>query len=244
MTLASRVHGAHAAVLVVSPSSVLRELLRRILLLHGYEVGLAGSCEEALDDAERRPGLALLLCDAALPDGSGLDLLRAVRQRARPAPDAILITGRPDVDEARRARELGAIGYLAKPIAFRDIARALYARAGSLADRPPRRRHVGRACPVDAASEGEHVPQVLWLLRDVSTTGAFLDTDAPVPVGTKLQLALELGPTRIRVQAEVVRVQEPAWGRSGGIGVTFADLSPDGRALLDAFVAAGADDPA
>ena len=59
----------------------------------------------------------LVLLDIYLPDMSGLDLLRTIRQGDRPV-DVIAITAAQDVATIRAAMQGGSMHYLIKPFAF------------------------------------------------------------------------------------------------------------------------------
>lgn len=85
-------------------------------------------------------------------------------------------------------------------------------------------------------------PHLLFYARDVSATGAFLETGFPLPIGTRLDLTIEISKMLIRVTAEVVRAQAPSWGCSGGVGVRFTNFSDVAREALAAYVGeSGAD---
>ena len=83
----------------------------------GFEVvGLAHTGAEALLMTERlAPDLVLL--DIYLPDMSGLDVLRTIRQGDR-AIDVIAITAAQDVATIRAAMQQGSVHYLIKPFTF------------------------------------------------------------------------------------------------------------------------------
>lgn len=83
----------------------------------GFEVvGLAHTGTEALALADRlAPDLVLL--DIYLPDMSGLDVLRTLRQGERPV-DVIAITAAQDVATIRSAMQRGSVHYLIKPFTF------------------------------------------------------------------------------------------------------------------------------
>jgi hypothetical protein len=91
--------------------------------------------------------------------------------------------------------------------------------------REPRRRSLGMA---SLGGVGRVYP-----IGDVSTTGAFLETDQPVEPGERLDMTLHLdsGATA-RVSAEVVRVQHPGWGRTAGVGVAFVDFEANAIDVL------------
>lgn len=85
--------------------------------LGGFEVvGLAHTGAEALALADRLD-TDLVLLDVYLPDMSGLDVLRAMRQAERPI-DVIAITAAQDVATIRAAMQGGSVHYLIKPFTF------------------------------------------------------------------------------------------------------------------------------
>ena len=83
----------------------------------GFEVvGIARTGSEALDLVARlQPDLVLL--DIYLPDMSGIDVLRRLREHRRPT-DVITITAAKDVATLRAAMHGGSVHYLIKPFTF------------------------------------------------------------------------------------------------------------------------------
>jgi response regulator of citrate/malate metabolism len=80
-------------------------------------VGEARTGEDALALVDRvKPDLVLL--DIYLPDMSGLDVLRALREEGRPDLDFIAITAARDVQTLRSAITGGVVHYLVKPFRF------------------------------------------------------------------------------------------------------------------------------
>ncbi|MGD8385693.1 MAG: sigma-54 dependent transcriptional regulator [Desulfobacteraceae bacterium] len=63
----------------------------------------------------RETSYDLLMLDVHMPDGNGLDLLPAIRNRKSP-PEVIIITGNGDADGAELAIKTGAWDYLQKPL--------------------------------------------------------------------------------------------------------------------------------
>jgi response regulator of citrate/malate metabolism len=79
--------------------------------------GRAHTGTQALDEVDRlRPDLLLL--DFYLPDLSGLELLRRLREEDHPAIDVIAITAARDVENVRAAMRGGVVHYLIKPFRF------------------------------------------------------------------------------------------------------------------------------
>ena len=106
-------------------------------VLHLIERGLSGVVSRVETAADGAEGLALcrtvnpdvVLLDINLPDRSGLDLLRTIRDFDRRLP-VIFITAGADSESAIEAMQLGAYDYLAKPLAVAKI-RELVTRAAS-----------------------------------------------------------------------------------------------------------------
>ena len=99
----------------------------------GFEVaGVAHTGLEALAEVDRlRPDLLLL--DFYLPDLSGLEVLRRLREEEHPAVDVIAITAARDVDNLRAAMRGGVLHYLIKPFRFAAFEEKLASYAGAVA---------------------------------------------------------------------------------------------------------------
>lgn len=101
-------------VLVADDSALYRRLAERVLADAGYRVLLARSGREALALARaERPDV--VLCDLLMPDGDGVETLRAVKSdpALRDVP-VYLLTGAEQADQAAAAAA-GAEGVLTKP---------------------------------------------------------------------------------------------------------------------------------
>jgi FixJ family two-component response regulator len=126
------------------------ETLSAILRLEGFDVQTARSGGQALD-CTRRWSMDLLLTDLRLPDFSGIDLLRCVRNEGVAAP-AIIITAFGTIPSALQASRLGAVDYLEKPIFAECVINAV--REGlTQACAPPERLPRGSAPAMRAATK-------------------------------------------------------------------------------------------
>lgn len=113
-----------ARVLAVDDDRVMLDALARGLRKAGYEVLEATSGEQALQIAiDERPDLAIL--DMRMPGMSGLELARALREQA-PVP-MLFASVHGDETIVRSATELGALGYLVKPVDASQIVPAVEA---------------------------------------------------------------------------------------------------------------------
>ena len=229
-------------VLVVDDSAVFRETLARTLAPHCSEVLVASGLAAARERLLQNRDLALVVSDASLPDGSGFELLDFVQALDEPRPRVILVSARTERDEVRRATDAGAIGYLSKPTTFREIARVV--RQSWVQNwnwsRPLRRRSLGKAFLKDPRIDDAN--HLAWDIRDVSVSGALLETKGPLEVGSEVDLCLVFGAAMIHVEAEIVRVQEPTWARVGGVGVRFKDFYAGSRELLERYIHLAEDD--
>ncbi len=86
------------------------------------------------------------------------------------------------------------------------------------------------------------LPQETHRIADISVSGALLETTRPIPIGRSLDLDLVLDHEAVaHVTAEVVRIQEPAWGRVGGVGVAFRSYGGDSHEVIERYVEADPD---
>ena len=100
-------------ILIVDDEADLVTTYERLLQRRGYRVVSAGSCRDGLVLVEREL-LALVVTDLRLPDGDGLDIVRAARRTPTPTP-SLVVTGFASHASREAALAAGASGYLAKP---------------------------------------------------------------------------------------------------------------------------------
>ena len=228
------------SVLLVDDSRVFREMMRMVFAVHADRILTASGCLDAIERIESNPELELVVTDVVLPDGDGFEVLQHVQRMAEPRPQVMLVTASPTPEREATAQELGAIAYLAKPITFRAIAAAWRRHHGPPFHASPR-LHSPWAAAYVVDRKGEAHQVLCWDIHDLRAGGAFLVTEGPLEPGTELELDLELPGRRVRLPAVVVRVQEPAWGAPGGVGVRFHRLDAEAEQAL-AELLAGADD--
>jgi DNA-binding response OmpR family regulator len=135
---------AGATILVVEDDAATRSFLADNLTADGYQLLVADSAGAGLRLLETRfPDLALI--DIGLPDASGLDLVRRVRDadgvasRVHPATPLVLLTGRDGELDRVRGFERGADDYICKPFSYPE----LRGRVGALLRRAQQRRTGG-----------------------------------------------------------------------------------------------------
>lgn len=114
---------AAARVLILEGDRALHESYTDILLERGFDVATAVDAAAALRALEAGPFDAVL-SDVVLPGASGVEILRAVRSRGLDVP-VVLVTGKPTVETAVAALELGALHYLTNPVAPAELVRCV-----------------------------------------------------------------------------------------------------------------------
>ena len=111
-----------------------RQRFRREARQGTYVMHFAVSGEQALqllaDGIE--PTLIVILSDINMPGMDGLQLLGEIKQR-RPDLPVMMVTAYGDDERRRRARELGACEFIAKPVDF-DWLKARLHQLSSAAD--------------------------------------------------------------------------------------------------------------
>ena len=106
--------GSHRVIAVVDDDDAVRDSLRFLLEIAGYDVATYGSAAQFLRDAPMDK-LVCLVLDQHMPDQTGLQLVARLRNDGVDLPVA-LITGSPSADLIRQARQLDVAKVLEKPL--------------------------------------------------------------------------------------------------------------------------------
>jgi CheY-like chemotaxis protein len=107
-------------VLIVEDNELVTGALRILFEETGRRVTVAHSVAEAIDAGEKDPP-DLLLLDLSLPDGDGLEVVRALRSRGVHPRATVAITGRDDPASLERCTKAGCTAVLVKPVPTREL---------------------------------------------------------------------------------------------------------------------------
>ncbi|MCK9285309.1 MAG: sigma-54 dependent transcriptional regulator [Rhodocyclaceae bacterium] len=110
---------AASRVLVVDDEADIRELIDMTLA----RMGLAADCAASVDEARallEHQRYVLCLTDMRLPDGDGLDLVKAIGA-AHPEIPVAVITAHGSMENAVSALKAGAFDYLSKPVSLEQL---------------------------------------------------------------------------------------------------------------------------
>jgi PAS domain S-box-containing protein len=104
-------------------------ILSRLLALQGHQVTIAGSLKAAL--RQHGDGIDLLISDLGLPDGTGLELMRKLKEGS-PRLAGIALSGFGTQEDVRHSLEAGFAEHLTKPVSLEKLLEAV-SRVGSSA---------------------------------------------------------------------------------------------------------------
>ena len=117
-TRASYNPGKSLRILVVEDHSDTLQALSRLLSHFGHEISLADGAQNALNIIDSKE-FDVVLCDIALPDGSGYDLIAQAKRR-QPVK-AVALTGFSTTDDIKRGQDAGFDFHLTKPVDFHEL---------------------------------------------------------------------------------------------------------------------------
>jgi Response regulators consisting of a CheY-like receiver domain and a winged-helix DNA-binding domain len=110
--------GRSLRILVVEDHSDTLEALSRLLNHFGHEISTADDAQSARDMINSKE-FDVVLCDIALPDGTGYDVVaEAKRKRPLKAVALSAFAARNDIERGRKA---GFDFHLAKPVDFHEL---------------------------------------------------------------------------------------------------------------------------
>ena len=109
-----------ASILVVDDEAVFRVLAEEALTAEGFEVRTAETLRQARSEIDAAAPDVLIL-DRRLPDGDGIDFLKALHTDEPTATVVIVVTAYGDVENAVEALKAGAWDYLTKPVQLTDL---------------------------------------------------------------------------------------------------------------------------
>ena len=164
---ANRKVPSERTLLIVEDDRSFLQRLAKALEERGFMVTTAESVADGLLQVEKSaPAFAIV--DMRLGDGSGLDVISALK-RSRPDARGIILTGYGNIATAVNAVKLGAVDYLAKPVDADDVVAALLAMDNRKIEPPENPMSADRV-------RWEHIQRIYELCgRNVSETARRLN---------------------------------------------------------------------
>lgn len=157
-----------AQVLIVDDERIFRALAKDALEAAGFDVQTVTSLAQARHAlAKVAPDIVVL--DRRLPDGDGMDLLRAIRAGGDGDPLVILVSAYADIPSAVDALQTGANDFLAKPVQPAELVHKLR-KAIELRGLRDRLAHVSAARRTTSEPKSPLMQRTISLLRRVSAS--------------------------------------------------------------------------
>ena len=110
-------------ILLVDDDANLRDSMHDNLEMEGYSVQEAGTAAEALKKAGGG-GFDVILMDFNLPDGTGIDAIRAIR-KTNTETQILMLTAHASLDTALKAIQESVYDFLTKPVDFEHLKRVI-----------------------------------------------------------------------------------------------------------------------
>lgn len=167
MTAVAAVPLEDKSLLIVEDDKTFLERLARALEGRGFAVTSCGSVAEGVAQiGQSAPAFAVV--DLRLGDGSGLEVVSALK-RKRPDARAVVLTGYGNIATAVTAVKMGAVDYLSKPAEADDVIAALMSTGSAQAEPPQNPMSADRV-------RWEHIQRIYEMCdRNVSETARRLN---------------------------------------------------------------------
>ena len=114
-------------VVIVDDQEIIRTTLKQLLVAHGIECRTAGNLEQTMDLITNwQPDLVLL--DLRMPDHSGYEVFKRIRQSVRSEVPVYAMTGDATAQVKKKCLSLGFDGFIIKPFNTKTIQEILEAK--------------------------------------------------------------------------------------------------------------------
>lgn len=106
-------------ILIIDDEKIIRERIRKLLTMDGYEVQTAEDGPSGLELFKTFvPNI--VITDIRMPNMDGMEVLRQIKEKSPPT-DVILITGHGDMTSTIEALRIGAFDYINKPVDYDEL---------------------------------------------------------------------------------------------------------------------------
>ncbi|MEW6142284.1 MAG: response regulator [Chloroflexota bacterium] len=121
---------AEKSILIVEDEPDIKRFARRVLELEGYRVNAVGDAETAWKELKKEK-YSLLVLDLRLPGENGWALFEKVKADPQTSGMPVLVfSASASYESRKRAQELGAAGFLVKPVTAQGLVDAVAAILG------------------------------------------------------------------------------------------------------------------
>jgi DNA-binding response OmpR family regulator len=111
-------------ILIVEDSPLIVDAFRVLFTDAGYDVDAAETVAEAVERGTKTRADVMLL-DLTLPDGNGLDIMQALKERDSLPRVTLAMTGHNDAASRRSCMDAGCADVLLKPVPIVELLRKI-----------------------------------------------------------------------------------------------------------------------
>lgn len=224
-------------ILIIDDVPAITLLISQFLTDHGYEVIEASNGQEALELMELTP-VSLIISDIMMPKMGGFEFIEKCR-RFYPKVPIIMISAKQDNYTRTLVTELGANGFLAKPINIDVLSKLVTSTLAAHLKEP-----LSPALDIDSNQGYIRVPFFceadfqsdnltgITIITSISRSGCNLEIQSAIPVGTVLSIQIKLQPGYTIDTTGTVCYSIA----NAGVGVRFNNLDENSAKLIDSIV--------
>lgn len=220
---------AKTTVLIVDDEESLREVLEFEFQRRGYRVLTAASGNQAFALACEHP-IDVVVSDVRMPDGSGVELLRRLKERDVLLPVIIFVTAYSDLP-IEQAYDMGVEAVIAKPFEAKRLLAAVVRALQSFDERW--REEAATEPPAVQLALTIDTPDTAQQMLRIGRGGLFMASAIPPAVDARVALHVEFSttPEAAMIGTGIVRWRrtESAEARPAGAGVELLTLSEASR---------------
>lgn len=225
--------------LLVDDVKLFLELEKTLLKNRGMEIFTATSGKEAIE-IHRREKVNVILCDLNMPDLSGLDVCRLIRNdEALKTVSIIMVTTKGSDEDIAKCMSAGANDVISKPINRVELLKKVF-KYTNISFRSDTRLLVR----LQAQGTTERSEIFAGMTRNISSTGFLLETAQKFSIGDTATFSISFPgfSAKIPVKGEIAREMDLESERSySGVkmtfyGVRFTEVSSELRNYIDYFV--------
>ncbi|HTG02266.1 MAG TPA: response regulator [Nitrospirota bacterium] len=213
-----------------------QEMLSISLLLQrfDYEVATTHTAGQALEQLSTVLP-AIIITDMTLPGMSGTDLFQLLKQSRRTAAiPVVFLVPLSDAASERRCIDLGAAGYISKPVQAEDLYRTVQATI-----EPVPRADIRIDARVPVSVNTVSIPSPDGNLEiDLSERGMYLPMNNPLPKSRRLNIQMQIKNRTISVEGAVLHSHTPGEQsyKGPGMGLKFTRISPQDRDFIRSYI--------
>lgn len=116
-------------ILVIDDDESIRFLMQTKLFQCGYNVTLAASATHAEQVLKSGKSFDLVLCDLKMPQRSGVEVLRFLKENGLIIP-TVIVTAFPEREKIIAAAQMGIHDVLVKPVRHQELLRVIAGKLG------------------------------------------------------------------------------------------------------------------